>query len=62
MLMPVSWRKKWDLIALDEMGYVPLAEVGAEMLFQVIAGGGNSNLGVNPRKDLSDRNRITSRG
>jgi hypothetical protein len=34
------------------MGYVPLADVGAEMLFQVITGGGNSNLGVNPRKDL----------
>lgn len=29
--------KKWDLIALDEMGYVPLAETGAELLFQVIA-------------------------
>ena len=29
--------KKWDLIALDEMGYVPLAEAGAELLFQVIA-------------------------
>jgi hypothetical protein len=29
--------KKWNLIALDEMGYVPLADVGAEMLFQVIA-------------------------
>ena len=26
-----------DLIALDEVGYVPLAEVGAEFLFQVIA-------------------------
>jgi DNA replication protein DnaC len=25
------------LIALDEVGYVPLAEVGAEFLFQVIA-------------------------
>lgn len=29
--------KKWDLIALDEMGYVPLADAGAELLFQVIA-------------------------
>jgi len=28
---------KYDLIALDELGYVPLAEIGAEFLFQVIA-------------------------
>jgi len=28
---------RFDLIALDEVGYVPLAEVGAELLFQVIA-------------------------
>ena len=28
---------RYDLIALDEVGYVPLAEVGAELLFQVIA-------------------------
>jgi len=28
---------KYDLIALDEVGYVPLAELGAEFLFQVIA-------------------------
>jgi DNA replication protein DnaC len=28
---------RYDLIALDELGYVPLAEVGAEFLFQVIA-------------------------
>jgi DNA replication protein DnaC len=26
------------LIAIDELGYVPLAEVGAELVFQVIAG------------------------
>jgi hypothetical protein len=26
-----------DLIAIDEVGYVPLAEIGAEFLFQVIA-------------------------
>ncbi len=26
-----------DLIAIDEVGYVPLAELGAELLFQVIA-------------------------
>jgi hypothetical protein len=25
---------RYDLIALDEVGYVPLAEVGAEFLFQ----------------------------
>ena len=29
--------QKYELIALDEVGYVPLAEVGAEFLFQVIA-------------------------
>jgi DNA replication protein DnaC len=28
---------RYDLIALDEVGYVPLAELGAELLFQVIA-------------------------
>lgn len=29
--------QRYDLIALDEVGYVPLADVGAEFLFQVIA-------------------------
>jgi DNA replication protein DnaC len=28
---------RYELIVLDEVGYVPLAEVGAELLFQVIA-------------------------
>ncbi len=28
---------RYELIALDEVGYVPLAEVGAEFLFQIIA-------------------------
>ncbi|MFN8007373.1 MAG: IS21-like element helper ATPase IstB [Terriglobia bacterium] len=28
---------RYDVIALDELGYVPLAEIGAEFLFQVIA-------------------------
>lgn len=28
---------RYDLIALDEVGYVPLADAGAEFLFQVIA-------------------------
>ena len=28
---------RYELITLDEVGYVPLAEVGAELLFQVIA-------------------------
>ena len=28
---------RYDLIAIDEVDYVPLAEVGAEFLFQVIA-------------------------
>lgn len=27
---------RYDLIAIDEVGYVPLAEVGAEFLFQVV--------------------------
>lgn len=29
--------QKYDLIALDEVGYVPLAEEGAEFLFQVVS-------------------------
>jgi DNA replication protein DnaC len=29
--------ERYDRIAIDEVGYVPLAEVGAEFLFQVIA-------------------------
>jgi DNA replication protein DnaC len=28
---------RYDVIALDEVGYVPLADIGAEFLFQVIA-------------------------
>jgi len=28
---------KYDLIALDEVAYVPLADIGAEFLFQVIS-------------------------
>jgi DNA replication protein DnaC len=28
---------RYDLIALDEVGYVPLADIGAEFLFQVIS-------------------------
>ncbi len=28
---------KFDLIGLDEVGYVPLADIGAEFLFQVIS-------------------------
>lgn len=28
---------KYDLIVLDEVGYVPLADIGAEFLFQVIS-------------------------
>ena len=28
---------RYDLLAIDEVGYVPLAEAGAELLFQVIA-------------------------
>lgn len=29
--------ERYEVIAIDEVGYVPLAEVGAEFLFQVIA-------------------------
>lgn len=29
--------QRYDLIAIDELGYVPLADVGAEFLYQVIA-------------------------
>jgi DNA replication protein DnaC len=28
---------RYDLIAIDEVGYVPLAEIGAELLFQIIS-------------------------
>ena len=28
---------RYQVIAIDEVGYVPLAEIGAELLFQVIA-------------------------
>jgi DNA replication protein DnaC len=28
---------RYELIALDEVGYVPMAEIGAEMLFQVVS-------------------------
>ncbi len=28
---------RYELIVIDEVGYVPLAEIGAEFLFQVIA-------------------------
>ena len=28
---------RYDVIAIDEVGYVPLAELGAEFLFQVIS-------------------------
>jgi DNA replication protein DnaC len=34
--MMTRWTR-YDLIALDEVGYVPLADVGAEFLFQVIS-------------------------
>jgi DNA replication protein DnaC len=29
--------QKYELIALDEVGYVPLADIGAEFLFQVVS-------------------------
>ena len=28
---------RYDVVAIDEVGYVPLADVGAELLFQIIA-------------------------
>lgn len=28
---------RYDLVVLDELGYVPLAEIGAELIFQVIS-------------------------
>ena len=34
--MMARWQK-YELIALDEVGYVPLADVGAEFLFQVVS-------------------------
>jgi DNA replication protein DnaC len=33
----ISRWSRYELIAIDEVGYVPLAEAGAEMLFQVIS-------------------------
>ena len=32
----VKWLK-YELIVLDELGYVPLADIGAEFLFQVVS-------------------------
>jgi DNA replication protein DnaC len=32
----VRW-SRYDLVCIDELGYVPLAELGAELLFQVIS-------------------------
>lgn len=34
--MLARW-ERYDLIAIDEVGYVPMADLGAEFLFQVIA-------------------------
>ena len=34
--MMARWQK-YELIAIDEVGYVPLADVGGEFLFQVIS-------------------------
>ena len=33
--MPGRW-VRYEVLAIDEVGYVPLADVGAEFLFQVI--------------------------
>jgi DNA replication protein DnaC len=32
----ILWQK-YELIVMDEVGYVPLADIGAEFLFQVIS-------------------------
>ena len=34
--MLARWAR-YELIAIDEVGYVPMAEMGAEFLFQVVA-------------------------
>ena len=34
---PFFATEPYDLIAIDEMGYVPFAQVGAELMFQVIS-------------------------
>src|SRR5258706_15393891 len=36
---------RYELIAIDEVGYVPLAEVGAELLFKVVAERGRESRG-----------------
>ncbi len=36
IIQPIVWQP-YDLIAIDEVGYVPMADLGAEFLFQVIA-------------------------
>jgi hypothetical protein len=37
VLRLMSRWQRYQLIALDEVGYVPLADIGAEFLFQVIS-------------------------
>jgi DNA replication protein DnaC len=34
--VPAGW-ERYELIAIDEVGYVPMADLGAEFLFQVIS-------------------------
>jgi DNA replication protein DnaC len=34
--VPARW-DRYELIAIDEVGYVPMADLGADLLFQVIA-------------------------
>jgi len=41
---------RYDLIILDEVGYVPFAQVGAELLFQVITKGDGTGPGHCQRK------------
>jgi hypothetical protein len=44
--MLARW-ERYDLIAIDEVRYVPMAELGAEFLFQVDRGAGREG-GRNP--------------
>ncbi len=44
--------KRWELLCIDEMGYVPLEATGAELLFQVITKTGGE-AGINHHDELA---------
>src|SRR5690242_1552151 len=46
--MTARWQK-YELIAPDEFGYLPLADVGAEFLFQVVSYWDSKGVSVRPR-------------